>query len=119
MNLDVVHTICDLLDELKPREDGHPHRSLIGFVTDRPGHDFRYAIDPSKIEGELGWRAAGRVRRWDPSHDRVVPRSSRVDGRDQIGRVSPADWARRVGKSPYFFANGVHASPTASEASTP
>ncbi|HET9989133.1 MAG TPA: dTDP-glucose 4,6-dehydratase [Kofleriaceae bacterium] len=54
-NLDVVHTICDLLDELAPMPA--PHRELIEFVTDRPGHDFRYAIDPSKIERELGWRA--------------------------------------------------------------
>ena len=56
-NLDVVHTICDLLDELKPRTDGSPHRSLIEFVTDRPGHDFRYSIDPTKIETEIGWRS--------------------------------------------------------------
>ncbi|MDQ3364490.1 MAG: dTDP-glucose 4,6-dehydratase [Myxococcota bacterium] len=56
-NLDVVHTICDLLDELVPRADGAPYRSLIEFVTDRPGHDFRYAIDPTKLETELGWRA--------------------------------------------------------------
>jgi dTDP-glucose 4,6-dehydratase len=53
-NLDVVHTICDLLDELRPRPDGH--RALIRFVTDRAGHDFRYAIDPTKTETELGWR---------------------------------------------------------------
>jgi len=57
-NLDVVHTICDLLDELQPRSDGSSHRMLIRFVTDRPGHDFRYSIDPSKIERELGWRPA-------------------------------------------------------------
>jgi dTDP-glucose 4,6-dehydratase len=55
-NLDVVHTICDVLDELHP--SGKPHRSLIEFVTDRPGHDFRYSIDPTKIESELGWRAS-------------------------------------------------------------
>ncbi|HEY3805820.1 MAG TPA: dTDP-glucose 4,6-dehydratase [Kofleriaceae bacterium] len=54
-NLDVVHTICDTLDELHPTAT--PHRALIEFVTDRPGHDFRYAIDPAKIETELGWRA--------------------------------------------------------------
>ena len=56
-NLDVVHTICDLLDELRPRPDGTSHRALIAFVADRPGHDFRYAIDPSRIEARLGWRA--------------------------------------------------------------
>ena len=56
-NLDVVHTICDVLDQVRPRADGSSHRSLIQFVTDRPGHDFRYAIDPTKIESELGWKA--------------------------------------------------------------
>jgi dTDP-glucose 4,6-dehydratase len=59
-NLDVVHTICDLLDELEPRTDGASHRTLIEFVTDRPGHDFRYSIDPSKVESELGWRSTVR-----------------------------------------------------------
>lgn len=54
-NLTVVHTICDLLDEEMPK--GFPHRDLIEFVTDRPGHDHRYAIDATKIESELGWRA--------------------------------------------------------------
>ncbi len=53
-NLDVVHTICDVLDELVPRAGGH--RALITFVTDRLGHDFRYAIDPTRVETELGWR---------------------------------------------------------------
>ena len=55
-NLDVVHAICDHLDRLRPREDGSSHRGAIRFVQDRPGHDFRYAIDPKKIEQELGWR---------------------------------------------------------------
>jgi dTDP-glucose 4,6-dehydratase len=54
-NLDVVYAICDTLDELQP--SGQPHRALIEFVTDRPGHDFRYSIDPTKIERELGWHA--------------------------------------------------------------
>jgi dTDP-glucose 4,6-dehydratase len=52
-NLDVVHQICDLLQEMVP---GRRYRELITFVSDRPGHDFRYAIDPSKLERELGWR---------------------------------------------------------------
>jgi dTDP-glucose 4,6-dehydratase len=56
-NLDIVHTVCDVLDEVRPRDDRESYRSLIRFVTDRPGHDFRYAIDPGKIERELGWRA--------------------------------------------------------------
>jgi len=56
-NLSVVHAICDLLDELAPRPGASGRRALINFVADRPGHDHRYAIDPAKIEGELGWRA--------------------------------------------------------------
>jgi dTDP-glucose 4,6-dehydratase len=55
-NLEVVHTLCDLLDELKPHMDGKPYREQITFVKDRPGHDRRYAIDASKISKELGWR---------------------------------------------------------------
>ena len=54
-NLDVVHTLCDILDALVPRADGVSFRSQIRFVTDRPGHDRRYAIDATKIENELGW----------------------------------------------------------------
>tara|TARA_R100000306_G_scaffold1446_2_gene4030 strand:- start:15519 stop:16535 length:1017 start_codon:yes stop_codon:yes gene_type:complete len=54
-NLYIAHTICDILDELKPKEKSY--REQITFVTDRPGHDFRYAIDASKIESELGWKA--------------------------------------------------------------
>jgi dTDP-glucose 4,6-dehydratase len=55
-NLDIVHTVCDLLDELKPRADRKSYRAQITYVTDRPGHDRRYAIDARKIEQELGWR---------------------------------------------------------------
>lgn len=54
-NLEVVRTICRLLDELVPDSPFVPHESLISFVTDRPGHDRRYAIDAGKIERELGW----------------------------------------------------------------
>ncbi len=57
-NLDIVHTVCALLDELQPRKDGKPYKELIQFVTDRPGHDRRYAIDARKIEQELGWTPA-------------------------------------------------------------
>jgi dTDP-glucose 4,6-dehydratase len=55
-NLDVVKTLCTLLDELKPDSPHTPHENLITFVTDRPGHDQRYAIDASKMAQELGWR---------------------------------------------------------------
>jgi len=57
-NLDIVHTVCDLLDELNPRADGQSYRNQIAYVTDRPGHDRRYAIDARKIERELGWKPA-------------------------------------------------------------
>jgi dTDP-glucose 4,6-dehydratase len=56
-NLDVVHTICDLLDQLKPKASGS-YRDQISFVKDRPGHDRRYAIDARKLERELGWKPA-------------------------------------------------------------
>jgi dTDP-glucose 4,6-dehydratase len=55
-NLDVVNTICSVLDELRPQASAQPHSRLITFVTDRPGHDRRYAMNISKIEAELGWR---------------------------------------------------------------
>ena len=57
-NLEIVQTICALLDTLRPRSDGKPYRDQITYVTDRPGHDRRYAIDASKTERELGWRPA-------------------------------------------------------------
>jgi dTDP-glucose 4,6-dehydratase len=55
-NLDVVRTICSVLDELRPNDPVVPHSTLIKFVTDRPGHDRRYAMDTGKIEKELGWK---------------------------------------------------------------
>jgi dTDP-glucose 4,6-dehydratase len=55
-NLDTVHLLCSLLDEMLPNSPHVPHRNLIHFVTDRPGHDRRYAINAAKIERELGWR---------------------------------------------------------------
>jgi dTDP-glucose 4,6-dehydratase len=55
-NIDVVKTICSILDELKPRKDGRSYAEQIIFVTDRPGHDRRYAIDARKIKRELGWK---------------------------------------------------------------
>ena len=58
-NIDLVRTICALLDEMAPKPT--PHADLITFVTDRPGHDARYAIDPSRIRDELGWRPSVTV----------------------------------------------------------
>jgi dTDP-glucose 4,6-dehydratase len=57
-NLEIVHTVCAILDELSPRPDGKPYREQITFVKDRPGHDRRYAIDATKLERELGWKPA-------------------------------------------------------------
>ena len=57
-NIEIVNTVCALLDELAPRADGTSYRSQISYVTDRPGHDRRYAIDARKLERELGWKPA-------------------------------------------------------------
>ncbi|HRH30279.1 MAG TPA: GDP-mannose 4,6-dehydratase, partial [Aquabacterium sp.] len=57
-NIDVVTTICRKLDALRPRADGQPYESQITYVTDRPGHDRRYAIDPTKIQRDIGWKPA-------------------------------------------------------------
>ena len=54
-NIEVVKTICKILDELKPQANSQPYETLITFVKDRPGHDLRYAIDASKIKNDLGW----------------------------------------------------------------
>ncbi len=55
-NIDVVKTLCSILDELKPKADGTKYESQITYVKDRPGHDRRYAIDATKLEKELGWK---------------------------------------------------------------
>ena len=55
-NIDIVKTICEKMDEYSPRQQGGNYEELITYVTDRPGHDFRYAIDASKISNELGWQ---------------------------------------------------------------
>jgi dTDP-glucose 4,6-dehydratase len=57
-NLEIVQTVCALLDELRPRADGRSYATQITYVPDRPGHDRRYAIDARKIERELGWKPA-------------------------------------------------------------
>ena len=60
-NLELVKTLCGILDEKRPRSDGGSYAEQITFVTDRPGHDARYAIDPTRIRDELGWRPSVRV----------------------------------------------------------
>ncbi len=57
-NIEIVNTVCQLLDELRPKADGTSYASQITYVTDRPGHDRRYAIDARKLERELGWKPA-------------------------------------------------------------
>ena len=54
-NIEIVHTICDILNAVNPSKNGD-YKELIKFVDDRPGHDFRYAIDSSKIQNNLGWK---------------------------------------------------------------
>jgi dTDP-glucose 4,6-dehydratase len=81
-NIDVVHTICALLDARVPRGDGQPRSSQIAFVTDRPGHDRRYAIDASKLRDELGW---------EPEYTFEQGIGETVDW-----YLSNQDWVRRV-----------------------
>jgi dTDP-glucose 4,6-dehydratase len=57
-NIEIVNTVCALLDEMRPRSDGQSYASQITYVKDRPGHDRRYAIDARKLEKELGWKPA-------------------------------------------------------------
>ncbi len=57
-NIEIVNTVCALLDEMRPRSDGHSYATQITYVKDRPGHDRRYAIDARKLEKELGWKPA-------------------------------------------------------------
>lgn len=89
-NLEVVDTLCAILDEQAPRGDGKPHAERITFVTDRPGHDFRYAIDARKIQRELGWQPAEsfesgmeKTVRWYLEHQDWVAavRGEHYDGR--------------------------------------
>ena len=93
-NIDVVRRVCAILDELRPM--GRPHESLIAFVTDRPGHDLRYAIDASKLERELGWRAhetfesgIEKTGRWYLDHaDWWRPLRNKVYAGERLGLVT-------------------------------
>nr|WP_298138555.1 dTDP-glucose 4,6-dehydratase [uncultured Pseudomonas sp.] len=86
-NLHVVQSICALLDELAPRRDGGIYAELISFVTDRPGHDLRYAIDAGKIQRELGW----------------TPRETFTSGlrKTVLWYLENLDWCRRVQDGSY------------------
>ena len=92
-NIDVVQSLCDILDREKPRADGASYRAQITFVTDRPGHDRRYAIDAAKINRELGWSAREtfetgirRTVQWYLAHGTWVENVTSGAYRDWIAR---------------------------------
>jgi len=92
-NLEIVHTVCRLLDELQPRADGKPYQEQIVYVTDRPGHDRRYAIDARKIEQELGWKPAEtfetgirKTVQWYLDHPQWVARVQSGSYRDWVAQ---------------------------------
>ena len=94
-NIEVVHTICALLDQRRPRDDGHKRESQITFVKDRPGHDRRYAIDASKLKRELGWaptvsfeEGIARTVDWYLAHQEWVQRVT--DGSYRLERIGTA-----------------------------
>ena len=94
-NIEVVRTICALLDARRPRADGRPRESQITFVADRPGHDRRYAIDASKLQNELGWRPAHSFEQgiahtvdWYLEHQDWVSRV--MDGSYRLERIGTA-----------------------------
>ena len=94
-NIEVVHAICALLDQQRPREDGQPRASQITYVADRPGHDRRYAIDASKLRDELGWEPVYTFERgiaetidWYLEHQDWVGRV--LDGSYRLERIGGA-----------------------------
>lgn len=86
-NLTIVHSICEILDAVQPRNDGKSYKEQITFVKDRPGHDLRYAINCSKIEKELGW----------------VPRHTFEEGLKEtvMWYLSNDEWVRQVQSGEY------------------
>lgn len=97
-NLDIVHTICTLLDELSPRADGQSYKQQITHVADRPGHDRRYAIDARKIEQALGWKPAEtfetgirKTVRWYLDNSEWVQHVQSGSYREWIGQQYGAD----------------------------
>ena len=93
-NLDIVHNICTLLDELRPRADKRSYREQITFVADRPGHDRRYAIDARKIERELGWKP---VETFETGIRKTV--QWYLDNRDWVSHVQSGDYRNWVEKN--------------------
>ena len=100
-NIEIVKTVCALLDQLKPRSDGKPYAEQITYVTDRPGHDRRYAIDARKLERELGWKPAEtfetgirKTVEWYLANGEWVRNVQSGAYRDWIGRQYGADEAK-------------------------
>jgi dTDP-glucose 4,6-dehydratase len=101
-NIEVVNTLCRVLDELQPESPHAPHAKLITYVQDRPGHDRRYAIDPAKIQKELGWR---------PRYDFDSGLRNTVEW-----YLSNRSWCERVTQANYDQARlGLAATPQAAE----
>lgn len=92
-NLEVVHTLCAILDDLSPRADGKPYREQITYVKDRPGHDRRYAIDASKLERELGWKPA-------ETFETGIRKTMQwyLDNQDWVRNVTSGAYQKWVGK---------------------
>ena len=86
-NLEVVHSLCQILDEMVPDSAYRPHKNLIQYVTDRPGHDRRYAIDASKIQSQLGWKP-------QESFETGLQKTVRwyLDNKDWTNRVMSGDY---------------------------
>jgi dTDP-glucose 4,6-dehydratase len=93
-NLDIVNTVCALLDELQPRADRKRYREQITFVTDRPGHDRRYAIDARKLERELGWKPA-------ETFDTGIRKTVQwyLDNQDWVGNVQSGNYKQWLEKN--------------------
>jgi dTDP-glucose 4,6-dehydratase len=92
-NLEVVHTICSILDELRPKSDGAHYADQITFVKDRPGHDRRYAIDARKIERELGWKPLETFE--SGIHKTVQWYLDNSDWTDNVLSGSYRDWVKK------------------------
>jgi len=92
-NIEIVQTVCALLDELRPRADGKPYSEQITYVKDRPGHDRRYAIDARKIERELGWKPA-------ETFETGIRKTVRwyLDNADWVGNVQSGAYRDWIGK---------------------
>ena len=104
-NIEIVKTVCALLDQLKPRADGKPYAEQITYVTDRPGHDRRYAIDARKLERELGWKPAEtfetgirKTVEWYLANGEWVRNVQSGAYRDWIGKQYGADEAKAADK---------------------